>query len=449
MKTTTVCLIEDDDLLGETMCERFRIEGVAFEWFKLGRPAMLALEGRDYSLVLCDLRLPDVSGVDVFEAADSAKRPPFVFMTAFGSIDEAVGLLKAGAADFLTKPFDLDQLMVRVHQFCKAAMPSVGQSLGISPPMRKIDALLVRLADSSESVLISGESGVGKEVVARLLHDRSRKHRSGEWVAVNCAGIPEGLIEAELFGYVRGAFTGAARAHKGLIEQANGGTLFLDEIGDMPLGMQGRLLRVLQERRVTRIGSEGATPVDFRLVCATHRDLPAMVRAGQFREDLYYRLNVIAVQVPPLRDRREDILWLADRMLAELCQLGKQRSLALSLDAQQALFAHPWPGNVRELNHVLRRALALGVGQVVSAADIFPDADEQDPTAASEGALRSLSEHLELTERAFVLAVLRQHRGAITDAATTLGISRKTLWEKMRRHGIEKRQLGEEAVDTV
>jgi transcriptional regulator with PAS, ATPase and Fis domain len=193
-----------------------------------------------------------------------------------------------------------------------------------------------RLVDSWEPVLVTGESGVGKEVVAKLLHDRSREHRPGEWVAVNCAAIPEGLIEAELFGYVRGAFTGAARQHRGFIEQANGGTLFLDEIGDMPLLMQSRLLRVLQERKVTRIGAESPTPVDFRLICATHRDLAAMVRAGQFREDLYYRINVIGIHVPPLRDRREDILWLADRMLAELPRRAKAPPPALSLAAQQA-----------------------------------------------------------------------------------------------------------------
>ncbi len=445
MTPTTICLVEDDDLLGETLCERFRIEGLSFEWFKLGRPAMLSLEHKRYSLVLCDLRLPDVSGVDVFDALDAGKRPPFVFMTAFGSIDEAVGLLKAGATDFVTKPFDLDQLMVRVQQFCKTApSPNEETVLGLSPSMRKIEALVARLAESVEPVLVSGESGAGKEVVAKLLHDKSNEHRGGEWVAVNCAASPEGLIEAELFGYVRGAFTGAAKAHKGFIEQANGGTLFLDEIGDMPLSMQSRLLRVLQERKVTRIGAESATPVDFRLVCATHRDLPAMVRSGHFREDLYYRINVIAVHVPPLRDRREDILWLADRMLAQLRRPGKQRALTLALPAQQALFAHGWPGNVRELNHVLRRAIALGTGTVVEAIDLFPDAAESVLQTAPQDTTRSLNEHLEQSERAFLMTALQRHNGAITEAAAGLGISRKTLWEKMRRHGIDKQQFGEE-----
>ena len=441
--TMKVCLVEDDALLGESLSERFRIEGLPFEWFREALPAQLALERRRYGVVLCDLRLPDLSGAELFESIDPAARPPFIFMTGFGSIDEAVGLLKSGAADFITKPFDLDQLMVRVHAFCAAAPAEVQDaSLGLSPPMRKIETMLERLAESMEPVLICGESGAGKEVVARRLHAFSTARRGGEWVAVNCAAIPEALIEAELFGYVRGAFTGASRAHRGFVEQANGGTLFLDEIGDMPLHMQSRLLRALQERRITRIGAESSTPVDFRLMCATHRDLPAMVRAGQFREDLYYRINVITLQVPPLRDRREDILWFADRMLQELQRGGRRK--ALSLGAQQALFAHPWPGNVRELNHVLRRALALGSGAVIEATDLFEQTHAQLSDAGTEVA-RSLGEHLEVAERAFLVDALQAHRGAVAEAAARLGISRKTLWEKMRRHGIDKQQFGADA----
>jgi DNA-binding NtrC family response regulator len=403
---------------------------------------LLALERRNYALALCDLRLPGLSGSTLFESIDANRRPPFVFMTGFGSIDEAVGLLKAGAADFVTKPFDLDQLMARVHRLCGAATTAataVEPILGISPPMRKIEALLGRLAHSVEPVLISGESGVGKEVVARLLHERD--HRSGEWVPVNCAAIPEPLIEAELFGYVRGAFTGAARAHKGFVEQANGGTLFLDEIGDMPLAMQARLLRALQDRRIKRIGAESATPVDFRLICATHRDLPALVRAGGFREDLYYRINVITVHIQPLRERREDILWLADRMLTELQRPPHERAPRLSLSAQQALFANAWPGNVRELNHVLRRALALGAGPVLDIADLFPTTTDVVAPPAQGGDGRSLSEHLEVAERAFLVATLQAHNGAIGEAAARLGISRKTLWEKMKRYGIDRQQF--------
>lgn len=440
---TRLCLIEDDELLGETLCERFRMEGLAFDWHRDGRSALLALGRRRYALALCDLRLPDVSGQEVFDALDSQLRPPFVFMTGFGTIDEAVGLLKAGAADFVTKPFDLDLLMARLRDFREAPPAHVDDAVfGISPSMRKIESLVARLAESMEPVLVAGESGVGKEVFARALHESAKPRRPGEWVAVNCAAIPEALIEAELFGYVRGAFTGAAKAHKGFIEQANAGTLFLDEIGDMPLSMQARLLRVLQEHKVTRIGAEAATYVDFRLVCATHRDLPAMVRSGHFREDLYYRINVLTVQVPPLRERREDILWLADRMLRALKGGAKQRGPRLALEAQQALFAHAWPGNARELDHVLRRALALGAGPTIEACDLFPATSEYIAPLEPKSESRSLSEHLEQKERAFLVAVLQERRGVVTEAAARLGISRKTLWEKMRRYGIARQQFG-------
>ena len=438
-KDTAICLIEDDALLGETLSDRFRMEGLGFDWHRTGESAALSFVRRKYSVVLCDLRLPDMSGKDLFDSLEPAERPPFIFMTGFGTIDEAVSLLKSGAEDFVTKPFDLDALMQRLSRLVATAPPlETGPVLGLSPSMRKIETLIERLTDSIEPVLITGESGVGKEVVSRLLHERSRPQRIGEWVAVNCAALPEGLIEAELFGYTRGAFTGAARAHKGLIEQANGGTLFLDEVGDMPLGMQSRLLRVLQERRVTRIGAESPTPVDFRLVCATHRDLPAMVRSGHFREDLYYRINVIAIRIPPLRDRREDILWLADRMLSELAR-RPGTAKTLSLEAQQRLYAHSWPGNVRQLNHVLRRAIALGHHASISPGELFPD-DAPAADAAPPAAATSLSEHLDRSERAYLVSVVQACDGAVGEAASRMGISRKTLWEKMKRHGIDRQQ---------
>jgi transcriptional regulator of acetoin/glycerol metabolism len=216
--------------------------------------------------------------------------------------------------------------------------------------------------------------------------------------------------------------------------------LFLDEIGDMPLAMQSRLLRVLQERKVTRIGAESPTPVDFRLICATHRDLAAMVRDGRFREDLYYRINVIGIQIPPLRDRREDILWLADRMLADLPRRSKVAGLTLSLSAQQALYAHSWPGNARQLNHVLRRAAALASGSALEANDLFAE-PVVDPALDKPTLARSLSDHLDTTERAFLVATLQDLGGAVGEAAQRLGISRKTLWEKMKRHGIDRLQL--------
>ncbi|MGZ3268712.1 MAG: sigma-54-dependent transcriptional regulator [Croceibacterium sp.] len=445
--TNAICVIEDDALLGETITDRLRIEGLPFDWHRTAESAQLGLARRKYSAALCDLRLPDGSGKEIFESLCHEERPPFIFMTGFGTIDEAVSLLKSGAEDFVTKPFDLDALIQRLQRLIgRAERAETGPVLGLSPSMRKIETLIQRLTESVEPVLISGESGVGKEVISKLLHERSRAHRPGEWVAVNCAALPDGLIEAELFGYTRGAFTGAARAHKGLIEQANGGTLFLDEVGDMPLSMQSRLLRVLQERRVTRIGAESATPVDFRLVCATHRDLPAMVHAGQFREDLYYRINVIAIHIPPLRERREDILWLADKMLSELAGRPASSRKTLSLEAQQRLYAHRWPGNVRQLNHVLRRAIALGRDKTISASDLFQEDTAAMPSLPSASAASSLSDHLDRSERAYLVSVIQECDGAVGEAATRMGISRKTLWEKMKRHGIDRQHLERERI---
>jgi DNA-binding NtrC family response regulator len=441
MNNARVCLVEDDVLLGETLADRFRMEKLGFDWYQSAEEALRGLASHRYSVVLCDLRLPDANGTEIFESMPPRERPPFIFMTGFGTIDEAVALLKSGAEDFVTKPFNLDALMERLKPLLSPSRRlSSEPALGLSPSMRKIETLIGRLIESVEPVLVTGESGVGKEVAAKLLHERSRAHRNGEWVAVNCAALPEGLIEAELFGYTRGAFTGAARAHKGLIEQANGGTLFLDEIGDMPVGMQSRLLRVLQERKITRIGAESPTPVDFRLVCATHRDLPAMVRNGQFREDLYYRINVIAMHIPPLRDRREDVLWLADRMLSELAESPGATLRSLSLEAQQALYGHPLPGNVRQLDHLLRRAAALTDKTTIGPADLFAEAAEGGPDHLDSGAL-SLTQYLDRSERAFLISVVEACDGAVGEASMRLGISRKTLWEKMKRHGIDRQSL--------
>jgi len=433
-RTNRICLIEDDEIMGESLADRFVLDGYQCDWHRSAEAAETALLTREYFLVISDIRLPDMGGDELFVklSAEHVALPPFLFITGQGNIDAAVQLLKQGAQDYITKPFDLDALMDRIESIAGPAAPDSTSALGSSPAMRHIIALLPRLAGSSTTVLITGESGVGKERIARTIHELGGKDRP--FVAINCGALTETLLEAELFGYEKGAFTGALRARRGLFEQADGGTLFLDEIGDMSLGMQIKLLRALQERSITRIGSEAATPVDIRLLCATHRDLREMVGNGEFREDLYYRINVMQLRVPPLRERREDILWLSRLFLAEFAGTG-QKPPVLTPTAEQALLAYPWPGNIRELRNTLERASLLTDSRSIGADHLF---DRPVAAADMQNAGGNLRDYLNDCERDFIVRALDSCQWQIQTCADTLGISRKTLWEKMRRLGIDK-----------
>jgi len=423
-----ILLIEDDPIMGESLMERFDLEGLQADWAQSGAAARRKLAGGGWSAVVSDIRLPDMGGDNLFREAlaSQAALPPWLFVTGYGEVDQAVGLLKLGAADYLTKPFDLDTLIDKLRLYAMRAGPVpvvADQGLGISPALRRIGAQLPQLAAQARTVLITGESGVGKEMVARAFHRLAPEGDGAPFVAVNCGAFPEGLLEAELFGHERGAFTGAVRARKGVFEQADGGTLFLDEIGDMPFAMQVKLLRVIQERRVTRVGGDKPIPVDLRLVSATHQDLKKLVTQGRFREDLYYRLNVIQIHVPPLRQRREDILWLAR------CFLGESApDKHLSDEAEQALLTHDWPGNARELKHAVERGAILTPGPVVGVAALFGDdaGDMETPPA-------SLADFVSQSERRYIARILDQCGGHLGRTAAALGITRKNLWEKMKK----------------
>jgi DNA-binding NtrC family response regulator len=438
-----LCLVEDDQIMGESLVDRFRLDGFDIDWLRCAADAQRAIGRKPFDVVISDIRLPDFSGELLYARLRDAglELPPFVFITGQGSIERAVALLKAGAADYITKPFDLDELVLKVRQLCRSrpprAAPGLGQQLGVSPAMQKIEAMLPRLAGHASAVLITGDSGVGKEQVALQLHRAATPGQERPFVAVNCGAITETLIEAELFGHERGAFTGAVRQRKGVFEQAQGGTLFLDEIGDMPLAMQVKLLRAIQERRIVRVGGETPIAVELRLVCATHHDLRARVEAGSFREDLFYRINVIHLHVPLLRQRPEDILWFAGQFLRDFCQAHGGERRVLSAAAEQALLAYPWPGNLRELRHAIERACILGSGPTVEPETLF---DNWTDTAAGQArAAGSLDDYIRECERGYIQQALARCQGQIGQTAAHLGISRKNLWEKMKRLQIAAR----------
>lgn len=434
-----VCLIEDDAILGESLLQRFQLEGFDVDLWRTAGEAERALESRRYHVVVSDIRLPDRSGAELFIELSrrQAGLPPFVFLTGHGSIDRAVELLKAGAADYLTKPFDADQLVLKIRGLAEQyGTLGGGQTglLGISPAMRRLAETLPRLARHASALLITGESGVGKEYVARQFHQLAFP-RETAFIAVNCAAIPESLLESELFGFDKGAFTGAAKTKRGYFEQADGGSLFLDEIGEMPLSMQAKLLRVLQDRAIVRVGGECTIPIDFKLICATHRDLKEMVEQGRFREDLYYRIHVIQVRLPPLRERQDDIRWLLRHYVENFNRANPQESRRIDPCTEQVLSRYAWPGNIRELKHAVERACILSPGPLLDAEAFFGDGLEG---GDGQGVLSpSLAEYLLACEKNYLQIALEKHEWHMTHTAEALGISRKTLWEKMRRLGMQ------------
>ncbi len=444
-----ILVIDDDRALCELLEETLARRGHRVWSALCAREATEILLREEIDVVLTDLNMPGPSGIE-FCAELHANRPdlPVVIMTAFGSLETAIAALRAGAYDFVTKPVDCDllgftleralqhrQMQERIR-LLKAQVRRRGtedELSGDSPALQTIREQISRIADLETSILISGESGTGKELVARALHRQSRR-REGPFVAINCAALPETLLESELFGHLRGAFTDARESRRGLFLEAAGGTLFLDEIGELPLALQPKLLRVLEERKVRPLGGSREIDCDVRIVAASHRDLAEAVCAGSFRADLYYRLNVIQLELPPLRARGNDILLLAQGFIRELAgRLGKSVT-GLAEPAAARLLAYHWPGNVRELRNVIERALALTRHDRITVEDL-PDhirhpRSEAPPLAGSAdpAALPTLAE----MERRYIDQVLDQVGGNQTLAARILGIDRKTLYRKLK-----------------
>lgn len=434
-----VCVINDDPVMSESLRHRLSMEGFDVDLYDRAHIAFEGLQQKNCDIMLCDMQLPDMTGIDLYQKIVREERdvPPFVFMATHDAHETEVGLLEYGETHFVTKPFDHAILISKLKAI--TVIPSSADNiecvLGISPVLLAIQEHLKNLSRYHETpLLITGASGVGKEVVARYLHQQQKT--DGPFVAINCAAIPESLIESELFGHEKGAFTGASKTHKGVFEQANNGTLLLDEIGEMPLYLQVKLLRVLQERTIKRVGGEQDIGISLRLIFATNKDLAEQVKKGQFREDLYFRINVIHTFVPELRKRKEDILWLAERFIKEHQNNYPGEKIILHESAKHALLNHPWPGNVRELKHSIERACIMSNNSTIRDHDIR--ANPNRPERSFGTSSTSLKEYMESRERDKIKLVLSQHNGNISSSAKHLNICRKSLWEKMKKYSIDK-----------
>ena len=461
-----VLLVDDDPSVLRLLEFELGEAGVTTVAAHDGRQALELLEKTDIDTVILDLGLPDIQGQELLKRFhESHPEIPVIVLTARDEVSEAVLCMQLGARDFVTKPFDRARLLTSVHNACKERQMEArleglaierkrasgfGTLIGGSKGMTRVKSLLERTANNEVTVLLEGESGTGKEVVARALHAESQRG-NGPFVAVNCGAIPESLIESELFGHAMGAFTGAVSDHAGFFEQAEHGTILLDEIGELPLASQVRLLRVLQEKKIRRVGDKRLRPIDVRVIAATNRTLEDMVSEGGFRKDLFYRLAVFPITLPPLRDRREDILLLAESFLERFSTRLHINRLRLDDSAKQALLRYAWPGNVRELESAIERACLLCQGDIVTAAELpdpVLDTLVPDEPIGEDSGLQGLEttgyvpdrEILPLAEeeRRHILRALRMTNWNLSQAAQKLGIGRATIYRKIERYGLTR-----------
>jgi two-component system, NtrC family, response regulator AtoC len=449
-----VLIVDDDTSMCELLAEGLVQHGYEASWYSSPHEALAELSEHRFDVVLTDINMRDMNGLELCQkATETWPDLPVIVITAFGSMETAVLAIRAGAYDFITKPFDIDVVAIAIERAVKHSaltrevqrlQKAVDESrrfdelLGASPAMKEVYDLLERVGESESTVLVSGESGTGKELVARALHRRS-KRGSGPFVAINCAAMPEQLLESELFGHTKGAFTDARNARPGLFVQAKGGTIFLDEIGDMPIGLQPKLLRALQERTVRPVGGDTETPIDVRVVAASNRDLETAIEERKFREDLYYRINVIHVELPPLRARGADVILLANHYLEHFALQSQKDVHSLSPEAAEKLSAYAWPGNVRELANCMERAVALTRNESIGIADL----PEKIRTYRTSHVLVAATDPSELVpmeevEKRYILRVLEAVGGNKTLAAQVLGLDRKTLYRKLDRYGSER-----------
>ena len=449
--TTRIEIVDDEEEMCRTLAAGLRRLGYEPSWSTSPDDAFARVIAGEVDVVATDVRMRGMNGLELTERI-VANRPdvPVIVMTAFGSVEAAVATIRAGAVDFLTKPLDADVLAVAIeradaHRRLRAEVKRLERAveetrrfdelLGASAGMREVYSLIDRVAGSDTTVLVTGESGTGKELVARALHDRGPRRR-GPFVAINCAAVPEALLESELFGHAKGAFTDAKERRAGLFADAHGGTLFLDEIGEMPVTMQAKLLRALETRRVRPVGATAEAAFDARIVAATHRDLESAVDEQRFREDLLYRLNVLQVELPPLRARGSDILLLAQHFLRRHAAKAERKVTSLSTAVAEKLLAYAWPGNVRELQNCMERAVALARYEEVVVEDLPPkirDYARSNVLVAGDAPEELVS--MEEVERRYALRVLEAVGGNKNSAARILGWDRKTLYRRLARWG--------------
>jgi DNA-binding NtrC family response regulator len=446
-----ILVIDDDRDMCELIQESLQHNGWTVVWRTRGDEGLALIETESFDVVITDVNLENMSGHDLCrKLTENRPDTPVIVITAFGNMSSAIAAIRAGAYDFINKPVDMAQLSLVIERAVKhrhlreevkrltlevsgsARQPSAlsGESLA----MMKVYDLVRRVANTDTTVLITGESGTGKELVARALHNESSRE-SNPFVAINCAAVPASLLESELFGHVKGAFTDAKSTRKGLLEQASGGTLLLDEIGEMPLDMQPKLLRVLQERQLRPVGGNGMITVDARIIAATNRDLEGEVEAGRFREDLYYRLNVVQIHVPPLRARGNDVLLLAQLFVTKFAERMSKGVTGISSEAAKKLLEYDWPGNVRQLENSMERAVTLTRFEHITVEDLPERISHYEGSSiVPEGVDEEHIQTLEVLERRYVERVLRAAGGNKTQAARLLGVDRRTLYRKLERY---------------
>lgn len=449
-----ILVVEDDDALRDALLITLEAAGHRVTGASGGAAALAALASDPFSMVVSDLRMDPMDGLTLLgEIRSRYPGLPVLLMTAFGDVDKAVAAMRGGACDFMLKPFEPKTLIDQIARYAVPPPPADGV-IAADPKTRETLLLAARVAKTDATVLLTGESGVGKEVFARYIHDQSSR-AGGPFVAINCAAIPDNLLEATLFGYEKGAFTGAQTAQAGKFEQANGGTLLLDEISEMPLGLQAKLLRVLQEREVERVGGKKPVALDIRVLATSNRDMGGEVRVGRFREDLYYRLNVFPLEIPALRERPGDVLPLARHCLARQAAASR-RAAKFAAQAEARLVAYSWPGNVRELENVVQRALIMSAGEVIEADSLplkgaasssgvaapaepvgAPFAVASAPTLAETPASTGSPANMRDLERQHILDTLAKFGGSRKKAVAILGISERTLRYKLSQYRAE------------